>query len=195
MAWVGLPDIRPWGRRSLTIPPDSPTAWMQLAIWELWMGGLVAITTGFGVLFIIMSPARIITRVDLSACYQVPLSRLPCDRIVYVGGALDAAFTALCGLTLIAGAIWFLWELWLAVEPKPITDDFLRLLHDSFGRDWRNPWKWPWRRMLYAYGFTAAGAILTAAVAVTLWTTLAASAQPHRSSPRVDTSQGFRLAR
>ena len=32
MARVSLPDMRPWGRRSLTIPPDSRTAWMQLAI-------------------------------------------------------------------------------------------------------------------------------------------------------------------
>jgi hypothetical protein len=87
------------------------------------------------------------------------------------------------------------WELWLAVEPKPITDDFLRLLNDSFGRDWRNPLKWPWRRVLYAYGFTAAGAILTATLAVSLWTMLATSAQPHRASPRVETSQGYRFAR
>ncbi len=194
MARVGLPDMRPWGARSLTIPPDSRTAWVQLAIWELWMGGLVAITGGFGVLFIVVSSTRIMTRVDLSACYQVPPSRLPCDRIVYIGGALDAAFTALCGLMLVATAAWFLWELWSAVEPKPITDEFLRLLNDSFGRDWRNPLKWPWARVIYAYGFTAAGAILAGAIAVTLWTTLATSAPPHRT-PRVDTSQGFRLAR
>jgi hypothetical protein len=195
MARVGLPDMRPWGRRSLAIPPESRSAWMQLAIWELWMGGLVAITAGFGVIFIVMAPTRVMTRVDLSACYEVPLSRLPCDRIVYIGGGLDAAFTALCGLTLVGTAIWFVWELWLAVEPKPITDDFLRLLNDSFGRDWRNPLKWPWRRVLYAYGFTAAGAILTATLAVSLWTMLATSAQPHRASPRVETSQGYRFAR
>jgi len=193
MARVGLPDMRPWGRRALTMPPDSRSAWIQLALWELWMGGLVMITSGFGSLFIVMAPARVMTQVDLSACYQAPPVRLPCERIVYVGGTLDAAFTALCGLMLVATAAWFLWELWLAVEPKPITDDFLRLLNDSFGRDWRNPLKWPWRRVMYAYGFTAAGAILTATLAISLWTTLAASAKPHRS-PRVDTSQGFRLA-
>ena len=194
MARIGASDMRPWGRHSLTIPPDSRTAWMQLAIWELWMGGLVAITGGFGVLFIVVSPTRIMTRVDLSACYQIPPSRLPCAQIVYIGGALDAAFTALCGLMLVATAAWFLWELWSAVEPKPITDEFLRLLNDSFGRDWRNPLKWPWGRVMYAYGFTAAGAILTVAIAVTLWTALATSTPPHRT-PRVDTSQGFRLAR
>jgi hypothetical protein len=195
MARVGLPEMRPWGRRSLTIPPDSRTAWIQLAIWELWMGGLVAITAGFGVVFIVVAPTRLITKVDLSGCYQIPASSLPCDRIIYIGGALDAAFTALCGLMLVATATWLLWELWSAVEPKPIADEFLRLLNDSFGRDWRNPLKWPWGRVLYAYGFTAAGAIVTVAVAVSLWTMLAASAPPHRSGPRVDTSQGFRLAR
>ena len=40
-------------------------------------------------------------------------------------------------------------------EPKPITDDFLKLLNDSFGRNWRDPRTWPWTRMLWAYGFTA----------------------------------------
>ena len=88
---------------------------------------------------------------------------------------LNAAFTALCGLMLIGVAAWFLWELWSAVEPKPITDDFLRLLNDSFGRDWRNPLKWPWARVLWAYGFTVVGATLTAGVGVMIWTLVASS--------------------
>ena len=195
MARVGLPDMRPWGRRALTIPPDSRTDWMHLAIWELWMGGLIAISAGFGGFFILMAPTRVVTRLDLSACYQVPPVGIPCERLVYVGGVLDAAFTALCGLMLAATSVWFLWELWLAVEPTPITDDFLRLLNDSFGRDWRNPLKWPWARMMYAYGFAAVGAILTAVLAVSLWTAFATSVSPHQAGPHVSTSQGFRLAR
>ena len=195
MAWVGLPDMRPWGRRALTIPPDSRSAWIQLALWELWMGGMVAITTGFGGFFVRMAARRIITRVDLEACYGPPPVHIPCDRIVYVGGALDAAFTALIGVTLIGVALWFLCELWAAVEPRPLTDDFLRLLNDSFGRDWRNPLKWPWARLAYAYGFAAAGAALTIIVASTLWIATASSASPPAPSIRVTTSEGFRLGR
>ena len=92
-------------------------------------------------------------------CYAPPpvSAALRTDRVS--GGMLNAAFTALCGLMLIGVAAWFLWELWSAVEPKPITDDFLKLLNDSFGRDWRNPFTWPWARVLWAYGFTAVGAI------------------------------------
>ena len=115
MAGVSLPDMRPWGRRALTIPPDSRSAWVRLALWELWMGGLVAMTAGFGALFISRSSTRIVTVADLTACYQAPPVPVPSDRLVYVGGALDAAFTALCGLMLIGAAFWFLWELWLAV--------------------------------------------------------------------------------
>ena len=96
---------------------------------------------------------------------------------------------------LIGVALWFVWELWLAVEPKPIADDFLRLLNDSFGRDWRNPLKWPWARILYAYGFTAAGVIVVAALAVSLWAVVAAPAPQQPLKPRVHTSQGFRLGR
>ena len=62
---------------------------------------------------------------------------------------------------LLAGAGWLLWELWNAIEPTPITDDFLKLLDYSFGRDWRNPATWPWARVMWAYGFAAIGATLT----------------------------------
>ena len=73
-------------------------------------------------------------------------------------GALNVAFNVWCGVLLIAVAAWLLWELWSAVAPKPITDDFLKLLDDSFGRDWRNPRTWPWARLGWAYGFTLVGA-------------------------------------
>ncbi|HVG54346.1 MAG TPA: hypothetical protein VM846_07965 [Vicinamibacterales bacterium] len=186
--------MRPWGRRALMIPPDSRSAWIQLALWELWIGGLVAITSGFGALFIVQSPTRIMTMPDLTACYGPPPVPVPCDRIVYVGGALDAAFTALCGLMLIGVALWFVWELWLAVEPKPITDDFLRLLNESFGRSWRNPLKWPWTRVLYAYGFAAIGALATIVVATSIWTAVATSVTPPTRLIHVSTSEGFRIS-
>ena len=103
------------------------------------MGMLVCVILGFGVVLIATSPDRIVAVSDLTNCYAPPPVALPCERIVYRGGVLNAAFTALFGLMLIGVAAWLLWELWSAVEPKPITDDFLRLLNDSFGRDWRNP--------------------------------------------------------
>jgi hypothetical protein len=158
------------------------------------MGVIVAMTVGFGILFVRLAPARILTRTDLSACYAPPPVSLPCDRLVYVGGVLDAAFTALCGLMLVGVAGWTLCELWQAVEPAPITDDFLRLLNDSFGRDWRNPLKWPWARLLYAYAFACVGAVMTAVIAAALWTAVAASAPPKRPViTHVETSQDYRL--
>jgi hypothetical protein len=188
-----LPDMRPWGRSQLIIPPNSANAWMQLAIWELWLGMLVCLTLGFGVLFIITSPSRIVAVSDLTNCYGPPPVTLPCERIMYRGGALEAAFTALCGVMLIGVAAWFLWELWGAVEPKPITDDFLRLLNDSFGRDWRNPVTWPWARVLWAYGFTLVGTTLTACAGVMIWTLVTSSVSAKAPTPNVTTSEGFSL--
>jgi hypothetical protein len=186
-------DFGLWRRRGLTIPPNSLRAWVQLALWEIWMGMLVAVILGFGITLIVTSPNRIVTISDLTSCYGPPPVALPCERIVYRGGLLNLAFTALFGTMLIGVAAWFLWELWSAVEPKPITDDFLKLLDDSFGRDWRNPLTWPWARVLWAYGFAAVGGVLVAGVALALWTSIASSHSPHPSTPRVETSQSFRV--
>jgi hypothetical protein len=184
--------MRPWGRRPLIIPPNSMNAWIQLAIWEIWMGVLIGAVLGLGILLIATSPSRIVAVLDLTNCYSVPAPS-PCDRMVYQGGMLNAAFTALFGLTLVGGAAWLLWELWSAVEPKPITDDFLRLLNDSFGRNWRNPLRWPWARIAWAYGFTLVGATLAASLGILVWT-LAVSADPPKTPTiKIDTSQSFRL--
>ena len=192
MAGVTLPDMRPWGRQPLTIPPNSTSAWIQLAVWEIWMGMIVCVVLGLGAYLIASSPHHIVTVSDLSNCYGPPPVALPCERIVYRGGALDAAFTALCGLMLIGVAAWFLVELWSAVEPRPITDDFLRLLNDSFGSNWRNPLKWPWGRILWAYGFTIIGAILTAGAVMMVWTLVAPP--PKAPAIKIETSQSFRLS-
>jgi hypothetical protein len=193
LAQLPLPEMSPWKPRSLTIPPRTREAWLRLAIWEIWMGMLVCVTSGIGISLILASPNRIIAVSDLSNCYAPPPVALPCERVVYRGGALDVAFTVLCGLMLIGVALWLLWELWNAVEPKPITDDFLRLLNDSFGRDWRNPLKWPWARMLWAYGFTIVGATLTAGIGLVIWTLIASSESTKMPSVEVETSQSFRL--
>ena len=193
MAGVSLPEMSPWKPRSLAIPPKSVHGWILLAAWELWMGMLVCIILGLGVLLISSSPDRIVAVSDLSNCYGPPPVQVPCEQIVYRGGVLNAAFTALFGLTLVGVAGWLLWELWSAVEPKPITDDFLKLLHDSFGRDWRNPLTWPWARVLWAYGFAVVGASLAAGIGMMIWTLVASSDPAKAPTIRIDTSESFRL--
>jgi hypothetical protein len=162
-------------------------------MWELWMGMLVCVMAALGVYLIASSPSRIVTVTDLANCYAPPPVALPCERMLYRGGALDAAFTCLCGLMLIGVALWFLWELWSAVEPKPITDDFLRLLHDSFSRDWRNPLTWPWARVFWAYGFTVVGVLLTASVGTALWMLFLQSPSAKTPTAKVHTSQSYIL--
>src|SRR5687767_6211953 len=154
-------DLSPFRRRSLTIPPNSLNAWLRLAVFEIWMGIVLAAALGGGMAFIRNAPAQIVVVTDLSPCYANPPAPPPCDRTVY-RGLLNVAFSAFCGFMLLAGAAWLIWSVWNAVEPKPITDDFLRLLQDSFGFNWRNPGTWPWARALWAYGFTIAGATMTA---------------------------------
>lgn len=178
-------------RRPLTIPPNSVDAWIRFAVWEIWMGMLLCIILALGVSLIVSSPERIFTVTDFRSCYGPPPVTLPCEQILYRGGLLNAAFTTLCGVMLIGVAGWFLWELWSAVEPKPITDDFLRLLHDSFGRDWRNPLTWPWSRVVWAYGFTVVGATMAVVAGMIIWTLVSSSATV--PTIRIDTSQTFRL--
>ena len=75
--------------------------------------------------------------------------------------------------------------------PKPITDDFLKLLDESFGRDWRKPRTWPWARLGWAYGFTLVG--LTSALGLALLLSAAISSSTAPKAPTVETSQSFRL--
>jgi len=187
-------EISPWRRSSLTIPPTSLGAWLRLAVWEMWMGMLLCGILALGVSMIVSSPDRIVTISDLSRCYAPPPATVPCERIVFRGGLLYASFTVLVGVMLLGVGVWFLWELWSAVEPKPITDDFLKLLDDSFGRDWRNPLTWPWGRVLWAYGFTLVGAMLTAGLGLTIWTLVAATHPAKVPAARVETSQSFSVA-
>ena len=181
-----------WSRRSLTIPPDSRRAWFELAVWELWMGMLLCGLLTFGILLIRSAPERIVVAEDLSACYAITVV-LPCERLVYRTGGLNAAFSVLWGAMLLAAAVWFVCELWSAVEPKPITDDFLKLLNDSFARNWRDPRTWPWSRLFWAYGFTLLGIALTGVTSAWLWTVIASA--PTRAVPYVTvTSEQFKVS-
>lgn len=186
---VQLPGMSPWNRRPLTIPPDSTREWIRFAVWEFWMGVIVGMAVIVGVQQIVTAPTHVVTLYDFSACY-LPSPVSPCERITRTG-ALNVVFAAIFGLTLVIVAAWLLWELWSAVEPKPITDDFLKLLDDSFGRNWRNPLTWPWARLSWAYGFTLVGVLSTAFAGVAIWTMIA-SAEPMKV-PSVETSQSYRL--
>jgi hypothetical protein len=188
-----LPEMSPWRRVALTIPPDSWRAWVSLAVWEFWMGVLVYGALRFGTQLIVAAPENFVTVFDFTNCYAAPPVVQPCERVAYRAGALNVMLNAWCGLLLIAFAAWLLWELWGAVAPKPITDDFLKLLDDSFGRDWRNPRSWPWARMGWAYGFSLVG--VTSAVGIGLLISAMISSSTRAKAPmsHVETSQSFRL--
>lgn len=190
MARRSMAENNPWRRRSFFVPPNSPEALLRLALWEMWMGMLIAVLAGFGFGMILSAPDRIVTIIELSGCYAVPPLPAPCDRTIYRGGILNVAFTGLCGMLLVGVAAWLLWELWNATTPKPITDDFLRLLNDSFGRNWRNPLTWPWARVGWAFGFTTVGAVLALTIAAMTATLLAPI--PKAPAPKIETSESFR---
>ncbi|HZM62897.1 MAG TPA: hypothetical protein VFB85_23995, partial [Vicinamibacterales bacterium] len=61
------------------------------------------------------------------------------------------------------------------------------------GRDWRNPLKWPWARMLWAYGFTVVGVTLTAVVASAIWTMVTSADRARVPTIKIETSQSFRV--
>ena len=192
MARTVLAEMNPWKRRSLTIPPDSKQAWVRLVMWEFWMGMLVFGALYFGTRLIATAPDNMVTVFDFTNCYAAPPIAQPCERVAYRAGTLNAVFTAWFGLLLMVVAACLLWELWSAVAPKPITDDFLKLLDDSFGRDWRRPRTWPLARMGWAYGFTFVGAVSALCVGL-LASELLSSARPAKAPiVHVETSESFR---
>ena len=193
MARGSLAENAPWRRRSLTIPPASWQDWFHLAAWEVWMGILICGFLYVGGSMIATAPARIVTAEDLSGCYDSPPITRPCERIVYRTGALNAAFSALFGVVAMIVGGWLLWELWGAVAPKPITDDFLRMLDDSFARNWRDPRTWPWSRIFYAYAFTLLGSAMALAAGLGV-STMISDLRPIRPPiMKVNTSQDFRV--
>src|ERR1043165_4790224 len=148
--WL-VPEMSAWNRRGLMIPPDSWRAWLRLAVLEFWMGLIIGGAILFGVQQIATAPDRMVTVEG----HQI--------------GGLNALFSIMIGLLLFVIAAWLLWELWMAVKPRPIADDFLKLLHDSFARDWRDPRTWPWARFAWAYGFACLGATSLVIATLVLW--------------------------
>jgi hypothetical protein len=137
---------------------------------------------------VMSSPDRVVLLHDVSQCSAAPPVPMPCERTLY-RGLLNVAFSAFAGLMMLAIALWMLWSLWHAAEPVPITDDFLRLLNDSFGRDWRDPKTWPWSRVLWAYGFTTVGVALGLVVAMAA--AAAIRSLPSRPAAEIETQQIF----
>jgi hypothetical protein len=178
VAYWRPPEISPWRRRGLTIPPDSLAAWVRLGTWEFSMGVLLYIVVGF----------------DFTNCYAVPPVAQPCERIAYRAGVLNAMMNGWCGLLLIAVAAWLVWELWSAAAPKPITDDFLKLLDDSFGYSWRRPRSWPLARMAWAYGFALAGICSAVVIGLVAAAEIAKAAPAKAPTVHVETSLRFRLS-
>lgn len=181
-----------WRKRTIVIPPETRDEWVRLVTWELWMGLILFLLVAIGMRLIMTSPDRVVLLRDVSQCYVAPPVPIPCERTLY-RGLLNVAFSAFSGFMMLAVATWVVWSLWSAAEPAPITDDFLRLLSDSFARDWRNPTTWPWARVMWAYGFTALG------VSIGLVMTMAANAalrsiQPMRpAAAQIETTQIFRV--
>src|SRR4026209_2122214 len=136
-----VPEVSAWNRPGLTIPPNSWRTWLRLAVWEGWMGMLVCMAVTFGVRQITTAQDHIVTFNDFTTCSGASQAIGPCERIYRTGG-LNALFSIMTGVLGFVVATWLLWELWLAVKPRPIADDFLKLLHDSFARDWRKPATW-----------------------------------------------------
>jgi len=191
--WV-LPDMSPWKRQPLTIPPDSTRAWVTLAAWEAWLGTLVAGALAFGAQLIVTAPANIVTVFDFTGCYAAVVVQ-PCDRVAYRTGQMAVLLNLWCGVLMIAVGAWLLWELWSATAPKAITDDFLKLLDESFARQWRRPRSWPWARVAWAYGFTSAGAAAALGIALLASHVIASAGFVKAPAPHVETSQRVRSYR
>ena len=100
MARRMVPDMSPWKRRALTIPPDSTQEWIRLALWEFWMGLLVCGALAFGTRLIATAPENIVTVFDFTHCYAAPPIVQPCERIAYRAGMLNVVLNAWCGLLL-----------------------------------------------------------------------------------------------
>jgi hypothetical protein len=159
------------------------------------MGMLVCSALVFGTRLIVTAPDNIVTMFDFSKCYAAPPIVLPCERVAYKAGMLNVVFNVWFGLLLVAVAAWLLWELWSAVPPRPITDEFLKLLDDSFGTSWRRPSTWPWARMGWAYGFTLVGALSAFGLGQIASAAMSSSTTAHAPAIRIETSERFRADR
>lgn len=189
----GRNQVHPWWRkRSIVIPPETRDEWVRLVTWELWMGFILFLLLAIGTRLVVTAPERVVLLHDVSQCYAAPPVPVPCERTLY-RGLLNVAFSAFSGFMMLAVAVWMVWSLWNVAEPAPITDDFLRLLNDSFGYDWRNPLTWPWARLGWAYGFTTIGVALGLAATIAVSSAIASLPSARRPTPGAEPLQIFRV--
>jgi hypothetical protein len=141
----------------LVVPPETRDEWVRLVTWQLWIGLILFFLVAVGVRLIATPPVRVVVVNNARACDAMMSAPAPCQRTVY-RSRLGVVFTDVAGVMMLAVAAWLLRSLWGAAEPAPITDDFLGVLKESFGRrTWRDPKTWPWSRLKWAYGFTTVG--------------------------------------
>jgi hypothetical protein len=93
-------------------------------------------------------------------------------------------------LLLVVVAACLLWELWSAVTPTPIADDFLKLLDDSFARLAQSAHLAVGASRLGLRLY--AGAASTVGVAVLLSAVIASSTPAKAPTVHIETSQRFR---
>jgi hypothetical protein len=186
-------EVHPWWRkRTIVIPPETRDEWVRLVTWELWMGFILFLLVAIGTRLVVTAPERVVLLHDVSQCYAAPPVPVPCERTLY-RGLLNVAFSAFSGFMMLAVAVWMVWSLWNVAEPAPITDDFLRLLNDSFGFDWRNPSTWPWSRVAWAYGFTTIGIAIGLAATIGVSSALMSLPSSRRPAPEAEPLQIFRV--
>ena len=155
------------------------------------MGGVICAALVFGIRLIVTAPENIVTVFDFTNCNAASSAAPHCERVAFYTGQFAAVLNTWCGTLLIVVAVALLWELWSAAAPKPITDDFLKLLDDSFGHSWRRPRRWPWARLGWAYGFTTIGAVIALSLGLIATEVLASSRRAHPPTFRIETSERF----
>ena len=190
--WV-LPEMSPWRRRAaddsagLVCTPGSGSRCGNSA----WACSSPPPWSSASQL-IVSAPHSIVTVFDFTNCYAAPPVVLPCERVAYRAGAMNAAFNAWCGLLLMAVAAW----LALGVVERGRAQADHRRLPEAARRLVRarlaQPRTWPWTRMGWAYGFTLVGAAATLAVALFLSAEISSSEYAKAPLPHVETSQRFR---
>ena len=186
-------EVHPWWRkRTIIIPPETRDEWVRLVTWELWMGFILFLLVAIGTRLVVTAPERVVLLHDVSQCYAAPPVPVPCERTLY-RGLLNVVFSAFSGFMMLAVAAWMVWSLWNVAEPAPISDDFLRLLNDSFGFDWRNPRTWPWSRVAWAYGFTTIGIAIGIAATIGVSSALMSLPSSRRPAPEAEPLQIFRV--
>jgi len=156
------------------------------------MGAVVCSALVFGTRLIVSAPDKIVTVFDLTNCYAVGPIVQPCERVAYRAGMLNVVLNAWFGLLLVAVTAVLLWQLWDAAAPKPVTDEFLKLLDDSFGSDWRRPRTWPWGRIGWAYGFTLVGAALILGLGTLVSAVTSSPGFARTPIVHIETSERFR---